>query len=125
MPLLLVAAGGALGGVLRVALSNAVARRFPPPFPWGTLVVNVSGAFVAGAWLGHHGLPQGEADLAWLLVVGGLLGGYTTASSFSLQTLALWQQGEGAKALWSAAATLYGGLLAAALGAALFGGLAL
>ena len=91
MELIAVLAGSALGGVARFALSNAVARRFGERFPWGTLVVNLSGALLigilVGAVLGHADAAPG--NLGWHLAVIGFLGSYTTVSSFSLQTLAL------------------------------------
>ncbi|QJR00420.1 camphor resistance protein CrcB [Halomonas sp. PGE1] len=123
--LLLVAAGGALGGMARLAVGNAVSRRLGSAFPFGTLVVNLSGALVIGLLAGLMGLPvAGEERLAWSLAAIGLLGGYTTVSSFSLQTLTLWQQGRATAALANVAATLGMGLVAVGLGAWLAGGLA-
>jgi CrcB protein len=90
-----VAAGSALGGMLRFLVSGMIASRFGETYPWGTKAVNVSGAAMVGVvaalavaddWLGA---PQG-----WHLLVIGLLGSYTTVSSFSLQTLALAQDGQ-------------------------------
>ena len=88
---LAVMAGGALGSALRMALSLWIADRLDHPFPLGTLVVNVSGCFVIGLFGGITG-PDGP----WLVspvvrqgVMIGILGGYTTFSSFSLQTLLL------------------------------------
>jgi fluoride exporter len=91
MELIAVLAGSALGGVARFALSNSVTRQLGDWFPWGTLVVNLSGALLigilAGAVLGQPGAAIG--NLTWHLAVIGFLGSYTTVSSFSLQTLAL------------------------------------
>ncbi len=123
--LLLVAAGGSLGGMARLAMGNAVSRRLGTTFPWGTLVVNLSGALLIGLLAGLLGLPQpGEESRPWSLAALGLLGGYTTVSSFSLQTLALWQQGRVRAALGNVVATLGAGLAAVAAGAWLAGGLA-
>ncbi|MFW6346000.1 MAG: fluoride efflux transporter CrcB [Halomonas sp.] len=120
--LLLVAIGGGLGGMARLAVGNAVARRLGAAFPWGTLVVNLSGSLAMGGLAGALGLP-GEADgLAWQLLAIGLLGGYTTVSSFSLQTLTLWQQGRPLAALVNVVATLTAGLMALLLGWWLAGG---
>src|SRR5438876_3180307 len=96
-----VAFGGAFGGMTRFLVSGAVARRVGETFPWGTMIVNVSGALAIG-WLG--GLAStGEGIFAtpapWLLAVTGFLGCYTTVSSFSLQTLALARDGEMKKAV--------------------------
>src|SRR5690554_1959712 len=117
---LLVALGGALGGMARLAVGAAVGRRLGTAFPWGTLAVNLSGALAIGLLAGGLGLPLAGAEgHAWLLAVVGLLGGYTTVSSFSLQTLALWQEGRPA----AATANVLAGLAAVALGAWLAGGL--
>lgn len=121
---LLVALGGALGGMARLAVGAAVGRRLGTAFPWGTLAVNLSGALAIGLLAGGLGLPLAGAEgHAWLLAVIGLLGGYTTVSSFSLQTLALWQEGRPAAATANVLATLLAGLAAVALGAWLAGGL--
>lgn len=85
-----VALGSALGGSLRYFISGVVGRLAGETFPWGTMLVNVTGAFAIGAvaaaaeW--HTAL---RAPSAWLFAVVGVLGSYTTVSSFSLQTLAL------------------------------------
>jgi CrcB protein len=86
-----IALGGALGSVARFWLSGVVANRFGETFPWGTLIVNVSGSFVIGLFAGSTG-PEGR----WLVSPAfrqffmiGICGGYTTFSSFSLQTLSL------------------------------------
>ncbi len=89
---LIVGLGGALGGMARFWVSGVVARWVGETFPWGTLVVNVSGSFTIG--LLATLLPSdGDAQL-WLVLVVGILGSYTTVSSFSLQTLALVRDGE-------------------------------
>jgi fluoride exporter len=89
-----VLAGSALGGMARYGLSGFVARHAGETFPWGTLVVNVSGALLAGLLLGavtqSGGYPA--ALLQFLLL--GFLGSYTTVSSFSLQTLQLARNGQ-------------------------------
>ncbi|QTP60820.1 camphor resistance protein CrcB [Billgrantia antri] len=115
--LLLVAAGGALGGMARLALSDLLARWAGTGFPWGTLAVNLSGALLAGALAGWYGMSH-EAGVpgGWSLVVVGLLGGYTTVSSLSLQSLTLWQNGRWRAALANVTATLIAGLALAALG---------
>ncbi|MFO8045504.1 MAG: CrcB family protein [Halomonas sp.] len=123
--LLLVAAGGGLGGMVRLAVGNGVSRRLGVAFPWGTLAVNLSGSLMIGLVAGLLGPPlPGEEDSIWSLLAIGLLGGYTTVSSFSLQTLTLWQEGRPRMALANVAATLLPGLSAVAAGAWLVGGLA-
>ena len=86
-PILLVAAGGALGSVLRYAVSVLMVASLGAGFPWGTLAVNVLGSAAIGALAGL-GVEGG-----WrLLLVTGLLGGFTTFSAFSLETALLWER---------------------------------
>ncbi len=96
MNYLLIGLGSALGGMARFWLSGAIAQRFGESFPMGTLVVNVSGSLLIGfiASLAGtesrfllHSMPR-----QFLMI--GVLGGYTTFSSFSLQTLNLAQAGQ-------------------------------
>jgi CrcB protein len=90
-----VALGSAVGGASRYFVSGLVARRMGETFPWGTMAVNVSGAFVIGivaAFAQRH--VAFELPDAWQFAVVGILGSYTTVSSFSLQTLALARDGE-------------------------------
>jgi len=88
--------GSALGGGGRLWLSGAIAERFGATFPWGTLIVNVTGSFVIGFFNTLTG-PDGRllvGGTARQFVMIGVCGGYTTFSSFSLQTLSLAQEGE-------------------------------
>lgn len=90
-----VALGSALGGAARFLVSGVVGRHIGETFPWGTMVVNVSGALAIGFVAAHatiHALFQMPAT--WSFAVVGFLGSYTTVSSFSLQTLALVRAGE-------------------------------
>lgn len=95
MPTLWVALGSALGGVGRYGMGLAVARWLGDSFPWGTLLINILGSFVIG-FFGALTLPQGvmpaPANLR-LFVMVGICGGFTTFSSFSLQTLYLARDG--------------------------------
>jgi fluoride exporter len=98
MNYLWVALGGALGSVARFWMSGAVARQFGETFPWGTILVNVSGSFVIGL-LAALASPEGRLDSpsrAWTVhfLMLGVCGGYTTFSSFSLQTLNLLRERE-------------------------------
>ena len=93
-----VAIGGALGSVGRFWLSGLVASRFGETFPWGTLVINVTGSFVIGV-IGAIAVPEGRMDsqsraFATQFLMIGICGGYTTFSSFSWQTLRLLQDRE-------------------------------
>lgn len=88
--------GGAIGTALRMWLSSFLAARYGETFPVGTLVVNVSGCFVIGLFAALTG-PQGAfltTPLTRQVVMIGILGGYTTFSSFSLQTISLVEDGE-------------------------------
>jgi fluoride exporter len=122
---LLVALGGALGSVSRYWLSGVVAARWGEAFPWGTLVVNVTGSFVIGA-LAALSVPEGRLlppPGVRLFFMVGVCGGYTTFSSFSLQTLNLLREGEwlyaGGNTLLSVLLCLVAVWLGFALGAAL------
>src|SRR2546423_7852334 len=92
----LVAGGGALGSVARFWLSGVIGRRFGETFPYGTLLVNVSGCLVIGFFAAYTG-PEGRLLVRpeWRLAfMAGVCGGYTTFSSFSLQTLNLTMEGD-------------------------------
>lgn len=108
-----VSVGGALGGIARYWLSTVVARRFGAAFPWGTLVVNVSGALLIGV---IAAVLQDRAHAVWFWAVYGFLGSYTTVSSFSLQTLELLHTGAPGRALGNVVLSLVCCLGAAACG---------
>jgi fluoride exporter len=91
-----VALGGALGSVARFGCSSLIAHRFGETFPLGTLVINVVGSLIIGFFAtitGPDGRLLAPGDMRQFVMVG-LCGGYTTFSSFSLQTLALAQDSE-------------------------------
>ncbi len=101
-----VAAGGACGAALRWLFGAWAARSFGPGFPWGTLGVNVLGCFamgIAAVLLIERG-GGASARLAPVLMTG-LLGGFTTFSAFSLDTLMLIERGEGVRAALYVAAS--------------------
>jgi CrcB protein len=106
--ILAVAAGGAAGAVARYAASHAVAVATRSPFPWGTFAVNAAGCFLIGVLmvgtsrLAHH--PHLQA-----LLVTGFLGALTTFSTFSLETVILFERG----VYWQAAGNM---LLSLAVG---------
>lgn len=88
--------GAGLGGVLRFWCSGAIARAFGETFPWGTLAVNVIGSLLIGLFAVVTG-PDGRllaGSTTRLFVMVGIFGGFTTFSSFSLQTLSLVRDGE-------------------------------
>lgn len=93
---LLVAAGSALGGMARYLCSGLAATHFGETFPWGTLIVNVVGSFIIG-FFATVTAPDGRLLVGGTtrqFVMLGILGGFTTFSSFSLQTLNLVQGDE-------------------------------
>ena len=88
--------GSALGGLARYWLALAMFRLTGPRFPWGTLLINVLGSFVIG-WFGALSRAGGRLTVEpeiQLFVLVGLCGGFTTFSSFSLQTFELLRLGE-------------------------------
>ncbi|MET4070826.1 CrcB protein [Bradyrhizobium sp. S3.2.6] len=93
--------GCVLGGCARYFVSGVIARRLGETFPWGTMTINVTGAFLIGIFgaLATHPGSVFAAPNPWLFAVTGFLGCYTTVSSFSLQTLTLARNGEPAHAL--------------------------
>jgi fluoride exporter len=116
---LLVAAGGALGATARYLMAGLVHRIASPYFPWGTFVVNVTGCFVFGvvASAGEIFGVVGPLTRAFMLV--GVLGGYTTFSSFTFETAGLVQGHELAAAVGNVVGQVVLGLLAFWAGAAL------
>jgi CrcB protein len=116
----LVALGGAIGSLLRYQVGRLMTHVLGPAvvtaFPWATLTVNVVGSLVMGVlagWLSKFG--QGGEH--WRLFVGvGLLGGFTTFSSFSLELMLLIERGQSAYAFLYAAISLLAGLSALYIG---------
>lgn len=122
-----IAIGGALGSVARFWLSGVVANRFGETFPWGTILVNITGSFVIGVFATSAG-----SEGRWLVSPAfrqffmiGICGGYTTFSSFSLQTLDMVRDGEylhaGANVLFSVVLCLIGVWLGHLLGTLVVG----
>lgn len=94
--------GSALGGLCRHLLSGWFARRYGERFPVGTMAVNVSGACLIGiAWSLPWDGWASTSQIARDFLMFGFLGGYTTVSSFTLNTLNLFQEGEWRKALFN------------------------
>lgn len=98
-----VALGGALGASARYGVNLGAVRMFGPAFPWATLSVNVAGSFLMGLLVAALG-----RDSAWApFLLTGLLGGFTTFSTFSLDAVALWQKGQaGMAALYVGASVI-------------------
>jgi len=114
----LVALGSGLGGLLRFAISGYAAHHWGETFPWGTLLVNVTGSFLIGffATLTEPGGRVFVSGSGRQFVMSGVLGGYTTFSSFSLQTLSLARDGEWLQAGANAVVSLVLCLIAVWLG---------
>lgn len=110
-----VALGGALGTLARYGV-GLWARAQWPAFPAATLIVNVSGGLAMGL-LGGYALARPEWSPAWrLALMSGVLGGYTTFSAFSLETLLLWREGAVTVALANVGLNLLLSLAACLLG---------
>ncbi len=114
--LLLVGAGGGLGAMLRFLAGGFVHHFLPASFPYGTFLINVSGCFGIGFLAGlveERFLLGPGARLFWMV---GVLGGYTTFSTFGYETLVLLRGGSQAAALANAAGQVVLGLTAVAAG---------
>ncbi len=118
--LLFVAAGGAAGSGARYILSSWIKNQLPSSgFPWGIFFVNVSGCLLFGLL---HSWCCARGGEAWkLLVLTGVLGGYTTFSTFGWDTFSLIQKGQPGLAAVNAIASVTAGVLAVWLGVALAG----
>lgn len=94
-PFLLVGAGGALGAMARFGFASLVGRFWPMSFPLATLLINIIGSVAMGLFVGLMArfLPAWQED-ARLFVAVGILGGFTTFSAFSLDTIVLIERGE-------------------------------
>ena len=115
--LLIVAVGGAIGSGLRHLVNMASLRLMGPSFPWGTLTVNIVGSFVMGAIVELIARRFGASNEMRLFIATGILGGFTTFSAFSLDTVVLWERGAVATCVAYVGLSVIGSL------AALFAGL--
>jgi len=97
--ILLVAFGGAFGSVLRYLVGLWTLRSFGPSFPWGTLIVNVTGSFLIGVFAEAIARKFGASVEMRVFLITGILGGYTTFSAFSLDAITLMERGEPVTAL--------------------------
>ena len=113
--LLAIAAGGALGALLRYLLTALGTRLWGAAFPWGTLTVNVLGCFLIGvAWALLDGRPDATTTRAF--VITGLLGAFTTFSTYGLEGIMLFRSGLVTDAVLYLLASNAVGLLAVGLG---------
>ena len=109
-----------VGAVLRYLLDQVIQHQHDQEFPWGTFVINVTGSFALGLVTGvtiHAGLPRTTATVLGV----GLLGGYTTWSTYLWETFALAESGARLQATLNLLVSVATGLLAAAAGLGLAG----
>lgn len=117
-PYLIVFAGAGFGGMLRHGLNGLRLRLFGPDLPIGTPVINVLGSFLMGLLGGWFLLRSGSSPGWRLFLTTGVLGGFTTFSTFSLEAALLWERGEVGQSAFYVLGSVGLGVLA------LFGGLA-
>ncbi|HWW48481.1 MAG TPA: fluoride efflux transporter CrcB [Xanthobacteraceae bacterium] len=106
MTYLLVFLGGGCGTMFRHFVNMVCFKAFGPHFPFGTLIINISGSMVMGLIAGYLTF-KGEASQHWrLFLMVGFLGGYTTFSAYSLDAVLLFERGELAQSLLYAGGTV-------------------
>jgi CrcB protein len=117
MTIVLVFIGGGLGSVSRYVIGQWSASQFGVAFPYGTLIVNLVGCFALGAVVQLAIAGSWHSDVR-AAIAAGVLGGFTTYSSFNQETITLFTSGAAGAAVANIAITLAGGLAAGLLGAA-------
>lgn len=115
MNILLVLIGGGLGAVSRYVVSTLLVQKLGGGFAWGTATVNIAGCFLIGVAAGFTERLLVPRSL-WLFLVTGFLGGFTTFSTFSLETVEELQGGALSKAFLNIGVNLAGGVAATILG---------
>jgi CrcB protein len=96
---LLIFGGGGLGSMLRHAVNLASAALFGVSFPYGTIIVNITGSFAVGVVAGWFALRGHGGQMTSLFLTTGILGGFTTFSAFSLDAALLWERGQATGAI--------------------------
>lgn len=122
---LLVFLGAGIGGAMRHGVNVGCARLCGVAFPWGTFVVNVAGSLAMGlivGWLASR-LDAGWSQPVRLFLTTGILGGFTTFSAFSLDSVLLWNRGQALTALAYVGGSVVASIAALALGLAVMRGL--
>ena len=102
--ILAVALGGAVGSVARYLVGIGSTKLFGLAFPWGTLIINIAGSFLIGAFAESFALRWDASQATRVFLTVGICGGFTTFSTFSLDAYVLIERGE----LWPAAAYITG-----------------
>jgi CrcB protein len=92
--ILAVALGGALGSVTRYLVGIGAGRLFGTDFPWGTLIINITGSFVIGLFASLFAMRWNLPQAVRIFLIVGFCGGYTTFSTFSLDSFYLIERGE-------------------------------
>ena len=116
MKLLLIAMFGAIGTLARYGLQGAIQVRSGSTFPWGTLLINLTGCFFLGL-IGQYTLNRMVISPEWRIAIAvGFFGGYTTFSSFGWETAKMMESGEWLRATTYVAASVVIGLLLSAAG---------
>lgn len=116
MNYLIVFLGAGVGGALRYGVNSAAARTMGADFPYGTLAVNVVGSLLMGMVVGFFALKGQASQEFRLFLTTGILGGFTTFSAFSLETVLLWERGRAEAAIGYALVSVLASVLALALG---------
>ena len=117
---LLVFVGAGIGGALRHGANTTATRLLGYGFPYGTMIVNVVGSFVMGALAGYFALRPGISQHARLFLTTGILGGFTTFSTFSLDTALLIERNSYALAAGYVIGSVGAGIAAFFFGLAIF-----
>ncbi len=92
--ILAVAVGGAIGSVMRYLVAIGSSKVFGTDFPWGILIINITGSFLIGAFVSLFATRWDLPQVARVFLTVGICGGYTTFSTFSLDTYYLFERGE-------------------------------
>lgn len=113
--LLAIGIGGGLGSIGRFLVSIWMQHRFSPRYPWATFLVNMSGSFLIGVAFGLGDTGSYSGDVLTFLVTG-VLGGFTTFSTFSVENLKLLEDGRVGTFLFNVVYQVLGGLVLAVAG---------
>ncbi len=108
--------GGAIGAGARHLVGQAMLARLGPGFPWWTLTINVVGGLLMGLLIGTLARGEGVGDTARLFIGVGILGGFTTFSSFSMEFWMLFERGQNAQAVAYVLASVVGAIAACGIG---------
>ena len=108
----LVILGGGIGAGIRHLLNMGSLRLFGSGYPWGTMIINITGSFVMGAFIEFLARRASASNELRLFVATGILGGFTTFSAFSLDFVTLWERGDVVPAVGYALVSVVGAILA-------------